>query len=133
VFVDSSGWIALFSLRDAHHREADRLFRSAIERSVPLLTTNLVAAEVHRLLLFRAGIPAATRALDVLDRSGSLTMHFAVAADHRAARAWIGSSADQKITYTDAVSFAVMKAAGVSTFLGFDRDFDVAGFDRWRG
>ena len=31
---------------------------------IPLHTTNLVLAEVHRLALFRAGVPAGWRALD---------------------------------------------------------------------
>ena len=55
LFVDSGAWIALFSARDQHHAEADALVREAIAQKVPLVTTNLVLAEVHRLLLFRAG------------------------------------------------------------------------------
>ena len=36
-------------------------------------------------------------------------------------------------TYTDAVSFAVVEAAGCSHVLGFDDDFAAAGFSLWNG
>src|SRR2546427_9760175 len=48
LFVDSGAWIALASARDRHHAEADSLFRIATTLRLPLLTTNLVVAEVHR-------------------------------------------------------------------------------------
>jgi predicted nucleic acid-binding protein len=36
------------------------------------------------------------------------------------------------VTYTDAVSFAVMKATGFGHALTFDQDFVAAGFTLWR-
>lgn len=131
-FVDSSGWIAFFSRRDAHHEEAVGLVRAAAAGRVALATTNLVVAETQRLLLFRVGIRAAGRALDVIDSSEHVTIHFATAADHSAARGWIGKLKDSRITYTDAVSFASMEFLGCRGFVGFDRDFDTAGFLRWQ-
>ena len=79
VFVDSGAWIALRSRRDQHHAEADRLFRQAVAGRVALLTSNLVIAEVHRLTLFRAGLAPALRALERMDASERLTVHFATA------------------------------------------------------
>jgi predicted nucleic acid-binding protein len=131
-FVDSSGWIAFFSRSDAHHAEASMLMRAAVDGRAALLTTNLVLAETHRLLLFRVGIAAAKRALDVFDRSAHLTIHFSTAADHGAARDWMARLADLRLTYTDAVSFAAMQGFGCRGFIGFDRDFDAAGFARWQ-
>src|SRR5262249_60327063 len=82
LFVDSSAWIALRSQRDQHHDEADQLFRDAIVRRIPLLTSNLVIAETHRLTLFRAGVQAARRFLDLVDESPSVRVHLPTAADH---------------------------------------------------
>ena len=89
LFVDSSAWIALFSARDQHHAEADALFRDALGRRARLSTTNLVLAEVHRLLLFRAGGPAASAALDRLESSPALALLFPFADHHVAARGWL--------------------------------------------
>ena len=133
LFVDSGAWIALRSRRDQHHLDADRLFREALSRRVPLVTTNLVIAEAHRLTLFRAGLQPALRALEAIDASTSVTIHFATAADHAAARRWLTRLAPRPITYTDAVSFAVMETSRCSHVLGFDHDFAAAGFTLWRG
>jgi uncharacterized protein len=132
VFVDSGAWIALFSAADQHHAAADAGLRLAAARRIRLVTTSLVVAEVHRLLLFRAGIRAAVAALDALDHSALLDLHFTTRDDHRAARAWLARLPDQPISYTDAMSFAVMRALRCSTALTFDHHFDLAGFTRWQ-
>jgi predicted nucleic acid-binding protein len=130
VFVDSSGWIAFVSARDRQHAAAERAVREAIRARMRLLTTNLVLAEVHRWLLFRAGPLAARTALERIERSGSLEVVFTSRDDHVAAHGWLGRLADQRVSYTDAVSFAVMRARRCEAALTFDRDFVVAGFRR---
>jgi len=133
LFVDSGAWIALRSRRDQHHGEADRLFRQAISRRIALLTTNLILAETHRLMLHRAGVQPALRTLESFDASTSLTIHFATANDHARARQWLERLAPHPITYTDAVSFAVMKATRCGHVIGFDHDFAAAGYTLWEG
>ncbi|HJQ83302.1 MAG TPA: PIN domain-containing protein [Candidatus Binatia bacterium] len=132
VFVDSGAWLALAHARDGRHEEADRLFREAAGGPVPLITSNLVIAEVHRLLLFRAGPRVAGAFLDQIDKSRLLRLVFVTAAHHAAARAWLGRLAGEAITYTDAVSFGVMQAERCRAVLGFDRHFVAAGFELWR-
>jgi predicted nucleic acid-binding protein len=132
LFVDSGAWIALRSVRDQHHAAADAAFRAAIERRIPLVTTNLIVAELHRLTLFRAGREPAMRALERIDASPSVTVHFATNDDHVAGRRWLERLAPRAVTYTDAVSFAVMEATRCTHVLGFDEDFEAAGFDPWR-
>jgi len=133
LFVDSGAWIALRSRRDQHHAEADRLFRDAVRRRIPLLTTNLVVAETHRLTLFRVGFEPALRALERIDASPSVTVRFATTRDHAEGRRWLERLAPRPVTYTDAVTFAVMAAAKCKHVLGFDEDFAAAGFELWRG
>lgn len=133
LFVDSGAWLAFFSARDNRHADADRLIREAFRRKIPLFTSSLVLAEVHRLLLFRAGIAAAAAALERIDASRGVTVKFADATIHREARAWIARLGDQVISYTDASSFALMKANRCQVALSFDRDFVVAGYPLWQG
>jgi predicted nucleic acid-binding protein len=131
VFVDSGAWLALFSASDNKHAVADELFRRASHESIPLLTTNLVLAEVHRLLLFRVGPPAAAMALSRVDDSALVEVRFPNQATHRGARGWLAKLADQKISYTDASSFAVMEAEKCRVAMSFDHDFWTAGFEVW--
>jgi predicted nucleic acid-binding protein len=131
LFVDSGGWIALVSAGDGHHAEADQMFRAAVARRLHLFTTNLVVAEVHCFILFRAGIRPAAAVLDRINASRLVSIEFVSAAHHRAARAWLERLRDQVITYTDAVSFAVMDAARCGVAISFDHDFISAGFRLW--
>ena len=132
VLVDSGAWIALVSANDSRHAEAEALFRAAIRRCARLLTTNLIVAETHRFLLHKAGRHAAQAVLHRMDASPLLQVEFATAAHHAAGRGWIEKLADQALTYTDAVSFAVMQTRGCTAALTFDRHFTIAGFARWQ-
>jgi predicted nucleic acid-binding protein len=129
--VDTSAWIAFFSARDQNHCEAERLFREAVARSASLMTTNLVLAEVHHLILHRVAIGAAAFALDLIESSKRVSIVFASGTHHAAARAWLAKLSDHHITYADATSFAVMDDIGCIGFLSFDSDFFRAGFRPW--
>jgi uncharacterized protein len=131
VLVDASAWLALLSLSDGRHLEAERAFVYLRQQQVPLLTTNLVVAEVQRLLLFRAGPHAARRFLALLSGAPLLTLCFPGDREHARALAWLDRFPDQAISYTDAVSFAVMESSECRAVLTYDRHFDLAGFTRW--
>jgi predicted nucleic acid-binding protein len=47
VLVDASAWLALVSSSDGRHAEAELAFTGLRRQKLPLLTTNLVLAEVH--------------------------------------------------------------------------------------
>lgn len=108
------------------------MIRLAVSRHVRLLTTNLILAESHRFLLHRAGNRVAAAVLDRIDASPLVTVEFVTADHHQAARRWLARLADQRITYTDAVTFAVMDALRCRTAISFDHDFVVAGFRLWQ-
>src|SRR5690606_13752354 len=107
-------------------------FSAAIARRSERVTTNLVLAETYRLTLHRDGVDAAFKALDRNGASPSVTVHFATSEDHAAALRWLERLSPRQVTYTDAVSFAVMEATGCSHVLGFDGDFVAAGFPSWQ-
>ena len=128
IFIDSSAWIALFSRRDQHHEEADRVFRSMVASKERMLTTNLVLAEIHRLFLHRAGIKAAASVLEKVEASPLVKIEFADSTNHQSAMAWMGKLREYPISYTDAIGFSVMEAAGCSDVLSYDHHFQIAGF-----
>ena len=86
---------------------------------------------MHRLTLFRAGVQPALRALERIDASPSVTVHFALAEHHEEARRWLERLAPHPVTYADAISFALMKHLRCQHAIAFDQDFAVAGFDLW--
>ena len=128
MLVDSGVWIALAHARNQHHAAADAAVRAAVSQRTALLTSSLILAEVHRFLLFHAGIRPAALLLERVDSSSSVTVVYPGADHHAAARRWLAGLADQRITYTDAVSFAVMQSHRCAAALTFDHDFVTAGF-----
>jgi len=132
VLVDSGAWIALLRARDRHHEDADGSFRRALRERAELITTNLIVAEVHRFLLFHMGIRPAALFLERIDLSPQLGIEYVSAVHHQRARQWLTRLSDQVISYTDAVSFAVMEESACTAAISFDNDFVIAGFELWR-
>ena len=131
VYVDTSAWIAFFSSRDQNHANAERLFREAVSRNALLTTTNLVLAEVHRLILHRVGMAAAALALQRIVSSSRTSVVFASGAHHAAAMAWLARLSGHRVTYADAAGFAVIEDLSCAGFMSFDSDFLLAGFRPW--
>jgi|RhiMethySRZTD1v2_1073278.scaffolds.fasta_scaffold558630_2 predicted nucleic acid-binding protein len=131
-FVDSSAWFAVASASDGRHAEAERLLGDAVARGIGLLTTNLILAEVHRLALARMGIRPAATMLERIEASRLVSLVHATAEHHRSARGWLAKLPDQRISYVDAVSFAVIEDTRCPLVMTFDRHFEMAGFRVWR-
>lgn len=119
--------------RDGLHARATKVIRDALARRIQLVTTNLVLAEVQRLLVHRVGPEAGRRFLERVDASPSLEIYYATEDDHAGARQWLEQLADHHLTYTDAVSFAVLERSKRMGVLTFDADFTTAGFTPWTG
>jgi predicted nucleic acid-binding protein len=85
-------------------------------------------AEIHRLLLHRAGIRAAAVTLWKIEASPLVRIEFPGAMHHESAIGWITKLQAHPISYTDAVSFAVMTSSGCKAALSHDHHFVLAGF-----
>ena len=92
-----------------------------------VVTTNLVLAETHALLLRRAGPRAALGFLREVTRGPNLVIDSTHDLE-LAARQWLERYHDQDFSLTDAVSFAVMAERGIREALTLDHHFAVAGF-----
>lgn len=133
VFVDSSAWLAFFSSSDGRHADAHEAFARATRERRLLLTSSLVVAEVHRLVLYRAGIRAARAVLERMTSAREVRVEQPTSTLHGVAVGFLDRLGDQPITYADAMSFGLMKAARCTTALTFDRHFAMAGFTMWPG
>ena len=131
VFLDTSGWFAVTSPKEAYHTAALSAYRGFIKNGVQLITTNLVAAEMHILISRFRGAPSGLRFLESLYQDPS---HAVVFVDRDLERAamdrWLNKYQDQSFSLADAVSFEVMRTRRIQTTLALDEHFDVAGFTR---
>ena len=124
VFVDMSGFFALYARNDADHPQAVDLFRRASSERWQLVTTNAVVMETHALLLNRVrdGRAVALRFLDDM-RSSGVRVERVGEADEAAAIALIRAHADKSYSLCDALSFVVCERSGITQAISCDDDF----------
>jgi predicted nucleic acid-binding protein len=128
-FLDTSGWFAALSPKEAQHVPALAAYRRWITAGAQLLTTNLVVAEMQILVSRFRGPAEGIRFLDSLYRDPT---HIVLFIDREVERAavdhWLRRFQDQRLSLTDAVSFEVMQQHGVRKALALDAHFALAGY-----
>jgi predicted nucleic acid-binding protein len=129
-FLDTSGWFAALSPREAKHRPALVAYRKWIEAGDELVTTNLVVAEMQILLMRFRGPDEGLRFIDSVHQDPT---HQVVFVDRELERAavdqWLRRYRDQRISLADAVSFEVMRSRRIRRALTIDEHFSLAGFE----
>lgn len=128
LFVDTGAWLAVLDPRDRYHEVAVACYRDALERYNRLLTTNLVIAETYISVLKTAGHRQATAFLDIVERSARIECLWSDRKLESQAREILRRYSDHDFSYTDAVSFALMKQLNIAEAFAFDRHFAVMGF-----
>lgn len=128
LFLDTSAWFpALASWHPLHSSLAAILSQAVGEGGRPV-TSNLVVAETHALLLRRSGRKAAVGFLREVSAPLIVVVSSTPELEGRALREWIERYDDQDFSLADAVSFAVMDERGIEEALTLDHHFRVAGF-----
>jgi predicted nucleic acid-binding protein len=127
-FVDTSAWYPLIVARHPDHARLGTALRALIRDHRRLVTTNLVVAETHALLLRRVGRAAALTFLQTVGEPPNVVVRSSRELEAAAERNWLTRYDDQDFSFADAVSFAVMTERGIRQALTLDRHFVVAGF-----
>jgi len=128
LFVDTSGWYAIAVVDEPAHGAAAAALRERLADGARLVTTNLVVAETHALLLRRTGREPALQFVRAVRAAPNLVVPSDPELEARAVGEWLEPFRDQRFSYTDAVSFSVMKDRRIRDALALDRHFQVAGF-----
>ena len=132
VFIDTGAFLAWELVRDQYHTVAAAGWEILAESAVPMITTDHVLDETLTLLGRRASYAlAAARGVDYLE-SSALTVFQPSREDLLNATKGMRKYADQGVSFTDCLSFAVMKRERIKNVFGFDRHFEAAGFRLWR-
>lgn len=127
VFIDTGAFVARYLVHDAHHRRAASVWKKL--RGKPLFTSSHVLDETWTLLGRRAGYGfAADRALNTY-ASQSLEILYSGEEDEIAAVPLFKKFADQQVSFTDCVSFVLMRRYRIRRAFTFDRHFSSAGFE----
>ena len=127
LFVDTGAWFALADKSDQYHNQAIEIY-SDLLRDYRLLTTNLVIAESYTLMRYALGHQAAIHFVDNIEASPRVIKIYSNSIQEEQAIEVLRQYHDQDFSYTDAVSFAVMKQYGAVEAFSFDQHFITAGF-----
>lgn len=126
VYVDTAGLYAVLDADDENHGAARRAWMDLLNRQEQLLCSNYVLVECFALVQHRLGI-AAVRALQD-DIVPVLSVHWVEPDTHDAGVSALLTSARQRLSLVDCVSFVLMRQLGMRTAFTFDRDFREQGF-----
>ncbi len=133
IFVDTGAFLARSIARDTYHRDAQSGWKKIAESGERCITSNFVLDETLTLLGRRAGNRFAAEEGQRLYASKRLEILRPDETDETAALRWFTRLADQNVSFTDCVSFALMKRGRIKRVFGFDRHFRAAGFEMWPG
>ena len=131
LFVDTGALVARVLPRDQYHRASRRGWESLEDVEVKLFSSEHVFDEAVSLLVRQAGAGYAARwARDHLASDEIVWLNTTRDDWHEALR-WLEKFADQKASFTDCLSFSLMRREGLVAAFSFDRHFELAGFELW--
>lgn len=130
LFVDTGAWFALADKSDQYHIKAVKIYPELLSSYNNLKTTNLVIAETYTLIRRALGHQAAITFLENIAASPRVIKVYSDNILEEKAEKILRKYQDQNFSYTDAVSFAVMKQYVIQKAFSFDQHFVTAGFTK---
>jgi predicted nucleic acid-binding protein len=127
-FVDTSAWYPIVVAKHPEHRVLVHALQHRVRAGRRVVTTNLVVAETHALLLHRVHRQAALTFASTVREAPNLVVFSTPELEEAAITEWLERFADQTFSLTDSVSFQVMKTRRIDEALTLDRHFVAAGF-----
>ncbi len=128
IFVDTSAWVALADRDDAHQKKAASIYPTLLKTHKYMITSNLIIAETYVLIMKELGHKAALGFLEKVKASPRIFKVYANEEIERDVEEILARYIDQDFSYTDAVSFVIMKRHKIREAFCFDKHFLTAGF-----
>ena len=128
VFVDTGAYFALFSTRDFCHVQALSTWEMINFESIPITTSNHVIDELATLLGRKNHYQFSASKIRKI-YSSRIEILRSTEEDEKAALNLFEKFADQQVSFTDCLSFALMKREKIHFVFTFDQHFQFAGFD----
>jgi len=125
LFVDTSAWFAYANRMDRGHATVRKAIADFDGR---LITSNFIFDETLSLCLYRLGHAATERVGAVLLDPDTIDLIRVTPEDEQLAWTLFRNRSDQRYSFTDCTSFALMRRLGIDTALALDEDFRAEGF-----
>ena len=129
IFIDAGAFLARHLRHDQYHRSALAVWEKLGSNNESCFTSNFVLDETFTLLARRAGYDFAVQRANNIYSSQALNIFRPDKKDELNAIKYFGKYADQRVSFTDCISFALMRREKIHRVFSFDRHFEMAGFD----
>ena len=129
VFVDTSFFKAFIDEKDEFHKPAVSILEHLEKEEEFLVTTNYILDETMTLIRVKCGLQRVKDLREALVCLRKLKIVRVLVVDEKNAWNWFWNEWS-KLSFTDCVSFAVMKRLGIDGVATFDDHFVKAGFKR---
>jgi predicted nucleic acid-binding protein len=128
IFIDTGAFIARYIQADQHHAQSVRVWKKLERSSSHLLTSNFVLDETFTLLGRWANYTFAAEKAHLIYASSRIEIVRPDEQIELEALELFEKFADQKVSFSDCISFALMKKRKVKQVFTFDEHFSRAGF-----
>lgn len=128
IFIDTAAFLARFIREDPYHDEAIHYWNELSRSKENCITSNFVLNETLTLLGRRAGYNFAAQRAYSFYASKELLVMRPTQEDELKAVEFFEKYSDQRVSFTDCISFVLMRNKKISKVFTFDRHFEHAGF-----
>jgi predicted nucleic acid-binding protein len=128
IFTDTGAWIALADKNDRYHNIAKKVYALIQKRNIPIMITDYIFDETVTWLHYKVGHDTACGWGNKI--LNSRMIETVKVGDEHINLAWelFQKYYDQKFSFTDCISFTVMKLLGITTAFAYDSHFSTMGF-----
>jgi predicted nucleic acid-binding protein len=129
LFIDTGGFYALISSQSESHEIAIAVMEDAAKQRRRAITTDYIIDETATLLRARGLSKLLAEFFRLTEESKALAVEWTTLDRFAIARKFMLKHLDQDFSFTDCVSFIVMKEFRLSEALATDDHFRIAGFN----
>lgn len=128
IFIDTGAFVARYLKNDQHHEKAKKLWHRITSGKMAFITSSFILDETLTLLGRRAGNRFAAERGERIYASKRIRILRPERQDELNALKTFVKYSDQHISFTDCISFELMKKLKIKRAFSFDKHFESAGF-----
>lgn len=125
VFIDTSAIFSLVNKKEEHHSKAEKFYNTLKSDKSLVFTTNYIINETYTLLSGRINKSTALEFIEAM--SNTFIIIYISREDDLGAIEILKKFEDKGFSFTDAVSFYIMKKEKIKIAFAFDKHFIQAG------
>lgn len=127
-YIDTGAFIARFMVADQFHLQALDVWEKLAKSAKTCVTSNHVLDETFTLLARRVSYAFSAEKAHLIYHSDLFQIVRSTQEDELLALGLFEKYADQSVSFTDCLSFVLMKKMRIQHVFSFDRHFSQAGF-----